>query len=125
MPCAFARIRTSFTCTSICRLVASASCQLPVGIGQLPVRVPNVGFRGRYSVLTDNWQLLPWSRDNRQPTSAASPPRSHWQLTLTTPQPTPPFQLATLRPEPTRNWQPTLTTNFAFFLDTIGGWPLC
>ena len=39
MPCACARIRTSFSCTSICRLVASASCQLPVGIGcgQLPV----------------------------------------------------------------------------------------
>ncbi len=103
MPCAFARIRTSFTCTSICRLVASASCQLPVGIGQLPVRVPNVGFRGRYSVLTDNRQLLPWLRDNRQPTSAASPPRSHWQLTLTSRLPLSNWQLSAPSPLETGN----------------------
>jgi hypothetical protein len=43
MPSAFARIRTSFSCTSICKnscqcfCVVSCQCQLPVGTGLSPI----------------------------------------------------------------------------------------
>jgi hypothetical protein len=84
MPCAFARIRTSFSCTSISKSVARASCQLPVGIGQLSVLsascqwgpadqwsvpVPNVAFEADalFPLKTGNWQLsspIPLATDN-------------------------------------------------------------
>ncbi len=73
MPSAFVRIRTSFSCTSICRLVASASCQLPVGIEQWRVvialsqwgpdeqlpgaPVSSLIFEADTLFPTDNWQL--------------------------------------------------------------------
>jgi hypothetical protein len=101
MPSAFVRIRTSFSCTSISRLVASASCQLPVGIEQWPVviAIPS-GDR------TDSVSCQ-WGPDEQLPGAPVSSlifeadtlfPTDNWQLAVTT-RPT----LATLRAGP--HWQ--------------------
>ena len=98
MPCAFARIRTSFSCTSICRLVASASCQLPVGTEQWSVPAPGEALEADTLFPTDDWQLpLAW-----QLSSAT--------LALV------PTDTGILRPDPSGNWQLALTTNLLFFL---------
>jgi hypothetical protein len=108
MPCAFARIRTSFSCTSICRLVASASCQLPVGIEkwsvvssgcqwrpdqQLSVPAPGEALEADTLFPTDDWQLpLDW------PTAFGN------SSALI------PTETGILRPDPTDNCELTLTT---------------
>jgi hypothetical protein len=132
MPCGFARIRTSFSCTSICRLVSSASCQLPVGIEQWSVvsagcqwrpdqqssvPAPSEALEADTLFPTDDWQLpLAWQLTSAtpppwSPLTLASSPRSLWQLATDTDNS--PWQL--FPPDSSGNWQLTLTTNFAFF----------